>query len=105
VGCTGTADDTENVAQAFAAARHGAFTLVVDCPVLVHSGLDIAKVIYIDDGTTVEFSGSGKFIVDNIMHPAFVIANATGVSLTNWQVEFDGSLPTNPDVGGFSNST
>jgi hypothetical protein len=104
VGCTGTADDTENVAQAFAAARHGAFTLVVDCPVLVHSGLDIAKVIYIDDGTTVEFSGSGKFIVDNIMHPAFVIANATGVSLTNWQVEFDGSLPTNPDVGGFSNN-
>lgn len=87
--------------SAFAAAKNSAFTLVVDCPVKIHSGLDIAKVIYIDNGTTVEFTAAGKFIVDNIMHPAFVIANSTGVTMTNWNVEFDASLPVNSNVGGY----
>lgn len=92
------------MAAAFAAARHAAFTLVVDCPVHIQSGLDIARVIYIDDGTTVEFSGSGKFMVDNVMHPAFVIANSSAITLTNWNVEYDASLPANPDVGGYLNN-
>lgn len=104
VSCSGTSDDTAGVARAFAAARHGAFTLVVDCPVNVHSGLDIARVIYIDDGTTVEFSGAGKFTVDNVMHPAFVIANSSAINLTDWNVEYDASLPANPDVGGYANN-
>lgn len=101
VSCTGTKDDSAGVAAAFAAARNNAFTLVVDCPVLIHSGLDIARVIYIDNGTSVEFTAAGKFIVDNVMHPAFVIANSTNVTLTNWNVEYNASLPVNPDVGGY----
>jgi hypothetical protein len=104
VSCSGISDDTEGVARAFAAARHAAFTLVVDCPVRVHSGLDIGRVIYIDDGTTVEFTGAGKFTVDNVMHPAFVMANSTGITLTNWNVEYDALAPANPDVGGFANN-
>jgi hypothetical protein len=104
VSCSGTSDDTEGVARAFAAARHAAFTLVVDCPVMVHSGLDIGRVVYIDDGTNVIFTGAGKFTVDNVMHPAFVMANSSGITLTDWNVQYDASLPADPDVGGFANN-
>jgi hypothetical protein len=102
VSCKETQDDSEGAIRAFAAARHNAFTLVVDCPVFIHSGLDIARVIYIDDGTSVEMSGAGKFIVDDVMHPAFVFANSSGITLTNWNVEYNASLPVNPDVGGYA---
>jgi hypothetical protein len=104
VGCSGVADDFEGAARAFADARHGAFTLVVDCPVYLHSGLDISRVIYIDDGTSVEFTTAGKLIVDNVMHPVFVIANSVGITLINWNVEYDASLPVNPAVGGYGNN-
>jgi len=106
VSCTGTQDDVGGTMAAFAAARHNAFTLVVDCPVRIHSGLDIGRAIFIDDGTKVEFTGTGKFIVDNVMHPAFVLADTQNVTLTDWNVEYDASLPVNPDVGGyFQNGT
>jgi hypothetical protein len=104
VSCNGVSDDSLGVASAFAAAKGNAFTLIVDCPVYIHSGLDIARVIYIDDGTTVEFTGAGKFTIDNVMHPAFVIANSSNINLTNWDVEYDASLPANPDVGGFADN-
>jgi hypothetical protein len=103
VSCTGTSDDTAGTAKAFAAARHGAFTLVVDCPVNIKTGMDIARPIFIDDGTTVEFTGSGKFKVDNIFIPAFVIADSSNITLTNWNVEYDASLPVDQQ-GGFTNN-
>jgi len=101
VSCSGSSDDTAGVARAFAAARHAAFTLVVDCPVLLQSGMDIARTIYIDDGTTVEFTGSGKFMVDNVMHPAFVIAGSKDVTLKSWNVEYVSGLPIDGDVRGY----
>jgi hypothetical protein len=101
VSCTGTADDTSGAMQAFAAAKNGAFTLVVDCPVLLHSGLAVDRGIFIDNGTSVQFTGAGKFFVDNMFHPAFVIANSSNITLTNWNVEWDGSVPINPDFGGY----
>jgi hypothetical protein len=87
--------------QAFAAAKNNAFPLVVDCPVFLHSGLAADRGVFIDNGTAVLFTGSGKFIVDNMFHPAFVIANSSGITLTNWNVEWDGSVPINPDFGGY----
>ena len=45
-----------------------------------------------------------KFIVDNVLHPAFVIANSSGIVLTNWNVEYDASLPVNWKTGGYENS-
>jgi len=102
VRCTGTSDDTAGVAKAFAAARHGAFTLVVDCPVNIKVGMDIARPIFIEDGTTVAFTGPGKFKVDNIFIPAFVIADSSNITLTNWNVEYDASLPVDQNVGGFT---
>ena len=36
-----------------------------------------------------------------MFHPAFVIANSTQVSLLNWNVEWDGTVPVNPNFGGY----
>jgi hypothetical protein len=101
VSCTGTSDDTSGAIKAFSAARHGAFTLLVDCPVRLHSGTAIDRAIFIDNGTSVEFTGTGKFFVDNLLHPAFVIANSSNISLINWNVEWDGSVPVDPHTGSY----
>jgi hypothetical protein len=101
VSCKGVTDDTAGVARAFAAAKNGAFTLVVDCPVIIKIGIDISRTIFIDNGTTVEFTRAGKFTVDNVLIPAFAIANSSNITLTNWNVEYDASLPVNPNVGGY----
>jgi hypothetical protein len=104
VSCAGTSDDTAGVAKAFAAAGHGAFTLIVDCPVNIRVGMDIARPIFIDDGTSVEFTGSGKITVDNTFIPAFVIADSGKIKLTNWNVVYDASLPIDQNVGGYTNN-
>ncbi len=104
VSCDGITDDTEAAARAFAAARHSAFTLLVDCPVHLHFGSDIARTIFVDSGTNVTFSGAGKFTVDNVLVPAFVMANSNDIVLTNWNVEYDASLPVNPKTDGYENA-
>lgn len=104
VSCTGSSDDTAGVAKAFAAARHGAFTLVVDCPVNLKVGTDIARSIFIDEGTTVEFTEAGKFTVDNVFIPAFVIADSSNITLTDWNVEYDAGLSIDQNVGGYTNN-
>jgi hypothetical protein len=101
VSCTGSGDDTAGVEKAFAAARNGAFTLLVDCPVRVHSGLAVDRSVFIDNGTAVEFTANGKFIVDNMFHPAFVIANSSNIALLDWNVEWVGSVPIDPNFGGY----
>jgi hypothetical protein len=99
--CDGLTDDSDGAASAFDAARNGTFALLVDCPVRLHIASDIARPIFIDDGTTVQFAGAGKFIVDNVLQPAFVIAGSQNVTLTDWNVEYVGGLPVNWDVGGY----
>ncbi|MGO9991475.1 MAG: hypothetical protein ACLPTF_03040 [Steroidobacteraceae bacterium] len=101
VTCGGTTDQTTGAMAAFAAARNNAFTLIVDCAVHLHSGLSIDRGIFIDNGTMVQFTSAGKFYVDNMFHPAFVIANSNDISLIDWNVEWDGSVPVNPDFGGY----
>ena len=101
VSCSGTGDDTTGATKAFAAARNAAFTLVVDCPVRLHSGIAVDRGIFIDNGTTVEFTGNGRFIVDNLFHPAFVIANSSNISLVNWDVVWDGVQPIDGSTGGY----
>ena len=101
VSCSGTSDDTAGATKAFAAAKNSAFTLVVDCPVRLHSGVAVDRGIFIDNGTSVEFTGNGKFIVDNVFHPAFVIANSNNINLINWDVVWDGVVPINGSAGGY----
>ncbi|GAC1307195.1 MAG: hypothetical protein NVSMB10_12540 [Steroidobacteraceae bacterium] len=101
VSCSGTSDDTSGATKAFAAAKNSAFTLVVDCPVRLHSGIAVDRGIFIDSGTSVEFTGNGRFIVDNLFHPAFVIADANHINLTRWNVVWDGVLPITGSTGGY----
>lgn len=103
VACDGVTDDTEGVRKAFAAAKNNAFTLVVDCPSVLKIGYDITKPIFIDNGTSVQFTGSGKFTVDNLLQPAFVIANSHDINMLNWNVEYKNSLPVDPATspGGY----
>ena len=58
----------------------------------VKIGSDIARTIFIDDSTSIEFIGDGKFTVDNQFIPAFVIANSNNITLTNWNVEYNGGI-------------
>jgi hypothetical protein len=105
VACSSALDNSEGVARAFDAAKNQAFTLVVDCPLRIEVGTDIARTIFIDNGTKVDFTSTGKFVIDNTFIPAFVIANSSNIALTNWNVEWDASLPVDPRVNGYKVAT
>jgi hypothetical protein len=99
--CNGVDDDSAGLAQAVLAARGGAFTLNVDCPIYFHVGMDIAKPIFIDNKTTIKFSGNGVIIVDNVLVPAFVIANSSNINLLNWKIKYTGSMVVDENTGGY----
>ncbi len=101
--CDGSSDESAALTQAFAAASHSAFTLRIDCPLRFKVGTDIGRTIFIDDGTHVRFTPSGKLIVDNVFIPAFVIANSHDITLTGWNVEYAAGLPVNHDADGYFN--
>ena len=91
--CDGRTDDAKGVQAAFQAAAHNAFTLVVDCPVMLHVGDDIARPIFVDSGTRVVFTGSGRLTVDNSGIPAFVIANSNDIHFLGWRILYTGQTP------------
>lgn len=101
VSCDGVTDDAQGVAQAFAAARNNAFILEVDCPVFMHVGMDVRRPVFIDNGTHVDFTSTGLLILDNTLIPSFVMADTKDVALTNWNIEYVGSLPINYITGGY----
>ena len=88
VPCDGLTDYTGAVALALEAAGSGGFTLVVDCPVRLHSGAQVSRSISISDGTTVRFSGDGEFRVVDTPLPAFEIAHPEKVTLVDWTVTY-----------------
>jgi len=102
VSCDPQADQRDNAAKAFAAAANNAFTLVVDCPVFIHVGQDVERPIFLDNGVHVAMTGAGRFIVDNVFIPTFVIANSNDIEMRDWDVEYIGSMPTNPKTGGYT---
>ena len=101
VNCDPSTDQRDGAAKAFAAAAHNAFTLVVDCPVFIHVGQDVARPIFLDNGVSVSMTGAGKFIVDNIFIPTFVIADSSDIRMTGWSVEYIGSMPTTLAAAGY----
>lgn len=64
----------------------------------------ISRSIFIEDGTTVEFTRSGKFTVGNFFIPAFVIADSHDIALTVWNVEDDAGRPHDRNTGGYANN-
>jgi hypothetical protein len=101
VACDGVKDDALGAAAAFAAAKNGAFTLLVDCPVFIHIGMDILRPIFVESGTTVQFAKEGLFITDNVLVPAFVLANSTSIRFLDWRVKYVGRMPVDPQTGGY----
>lgn len=99
--CNGADDDRTGLMRAILAAKDNAFILKVDCPLFVHIGMDIAKPIFIDNGSTIQFSGNGLIIVDNVLVPAFVIANSLNINLLNWKIKYTGSMVVNENTGGY----
>lgn len=100
VSCSGE-DESVGVAAAFEAARNNAFTLKVDCPVFIHIGTDITRPIFIDNNTTVQFTSQGLFTVDNVLLPAFVIADSSNIQLLNWNIQYTGGIPVDYATGGY----
>ncbi len=98
--CNGS-DDSAAVISAVAGARNNAYTLIVDCAATLDIGLNVDRSVFIDNDTTVQFQGAGKFIVNNLFEPAFVIANTSNVTLTDWNVEFDASMPVSLATNGY----
>ena len=99
--CDGRSDDTEGLRAALTAAGHNAFTLVVDCPVVVRIGDDVAKPIFVESGVTVQFSGAGQLIVDNSGIPAFIVANSSDVHLLGWRIMSLGGAPLSRYAEGY----
>ena len=99
--CDGRSDDTEGLRAALTAASHDAFTLVVDCPVVVRIGDDVAKPIFVESGVTVQFSGGGQLIVDNSGIPAFVFVNSSDIHLLGWRIMFLGGAPLSGYAEGY----
>ncbi len=109
--CDGITDDRDHLAAGIDAAKNNAFTLIIDCPVFMHVGMDIAKPIFFDSGVTVTFTSvlndpanTGKLIVDNVMEPAFVISHTSNITLTDWNIEYVGTTPITPAAGGYYNN-
>jgi len=104
VHCDGKTDDWSGVVQAFAAAKNNAFTLQVDCPVFIHVGTDVARPIFVDNGTYVNFTAKGEFILDNALVPSFVITNSSNIVFANWKVNYVGALPLDHHTDGYFNN-
>ncbi len=96
--CGGRVDDAAAVKAAFAAAAQEHFTLLIDCPVFIHTGMDVARPIFVESGTTVVFSGDGAVILDNTLIPAFAIVDAHKVQFRGWRVLYSGGLPVDMDT-------
>lgn len=99
--CDGISDDRDNLANALKEAKNSAFELVIDCPLKINIGMDIAKPLFIESYTTISFTDQGLIIIDNVLVPGFVIANSSGINLINWHIKYIGQTPIDINTGGY----
>jgi hypothetical protein len=88
VSCSDTIDETAQLASALQAAANNAFTLIVDCPVRLHTGTAAASSIAVPDGVTLEFQGAGEFLAVSNGPPALTVANPSQVTFINWNYTY-----------------
>lgn len=81
VGCNESVDETPQLKAALAAAANNAFTLIINCPVRVHTGFYGGTPIAIPNGVTLSFQGSGEILTAGT---AFTIADLSEVTLVDW---------------------
>jgi hypothetical protein len=99
--CDGRADDTVGTQAAFQAAAHNAFIIVVDCPLTLRIGDDIARPIFVESGTRVIFNDNGQLFVNNSGIPAFVIANTYDVHFLGWRILYTGQTSLQRIANGY----
>ena len=88
VSCSETIDESAQLASALQAAANNAFTLVVDCPVRLHTGTASESSIAVPDGVTVEFEGAGEFLAQSNGPPALTVENPSEVTFNNWNYTY-----------------
>jgi hypothetical protein len=84
VTCSETVDETGQLEQALIMAANHAFTLIIDCPVRLHTGTASFTSINVPDGVTVQFQGSGEFLGVHSGPPALAVAHPATVSFIDW---------------------
>src|SRR5208337_2227796 len=92
ISCGGITDSRTGVVNAFAAAISAGQTVNVDCPVLIHTGLDYTKAVFINPGLKVNFLPGGYFVVDNVCTAAFVGENTHDVTWVDTQILYQGNF-------------
>jgi hypothetical protein len=88
VSCNDTIDETAQLDAALLAAANNAFTLIVDCAVLFHSGTSATRSIAVPDGVTLSFQGAGEFLAPATEPPALTIANPSRVTFLDWNLVY-----------------
>jgi len=88
VSCDESIDESAQVEAALQAAANHAFTLVVDCPVRLHTGSAASRSIAVPDGVTIEFEGAGEFLAVSNGPPALTVANPDEVTFINWNYTY-----------------
>ncbi len=84
VSCSETIDESAQLAAALQAAANNAFTLIVDCPVRLHTGTAATRSIPVPDGVTIQFEGAGEFLAVSNGPPALTVADPSQVTFINW---------------------
>jgi len=88
VSCNESIDETEQVASALLAAANNAFTLIVDCPVRLHTGTAATTSIAVPNGITIQFEGAGEFFGVGDGPPALSVADPSQVTFIDWNYTY-----------------
>jgi Calx-beta domain len=86
VSCNDTIDETAQLESALLSAANNAFTLIVDCPVLFHTGAAASRSIAVPDGVTLSFQGAGEFLTASNGPPALMVAHPSEVTFIDWNL-------------------
>ena len=88
VSCSETIDESAQLASALQAAANNAFTLIIDCPVRLHTGTAALSSIVVPDGVTVQFVGAGEFLAVSNGPPALTVADPSQVTFIDWNYTY-----------------
>jgi hypothetical protein len=99
---TGATNSRTGVANALAAIAGTNTTLMWDCPVYINIGFNTAAPIFVQTGTNVQFTPTGKLYSDGLGLPTFVLMNAHDWSFLDVRYEYCAGLA--PSANGIGSS-
>lgn len=100
---TGVTDSGAAVKAAFAAIAGTTTVGLVNCPIKIAIGYNAAAPVFVHSGTNLNFTPTGRFLVDNNTIAAFLFLNTQNCIWNNAQIEYVGAVALNnavaPTVG------